>query len=304
MSHAKTNKSSLFLGCIAPNRYPGIEAATILTSKNLGVELVDLKGAGCCPAPGAFGSMDLLTWEALAARNICLSEQMGLNCTVVCNGCYKSLYDVNEKLKTNPAEAAKINDILKLADMKFNGTIEVRHVAEQLYNDVGIKKIRDSVVQPLNGIKVGIHYGCHLLKPGRERNFANPAAFDTENPRFLDEMVEALGAKSMDYENKTMCCGAGGGVRGYKKDFALDMTNEKLKAMEKVGVDCVVDVCPFCHLQFDLGQMEIAEKFGDKHAIPVLHFSQLLGLAQGLSPSELGLEAHQIKVDALLDKIV
>ena len=303
MSHA-ANKFSLYLGCIAPNRYPGIEAATIKTAKTLGVELVDLVGASCCPAPGAFGSMDVLTWEALAARNLCLSEQMGLDCTVVCNGCYKSLYDVNEKLKTNPAEAEKVNGILKLADMKFNGTIEVRHVAEQLYNDVGIKKIRDSVVQPLNGIKVGIHYGCHLLKPGRERNFANPAAFDTENPRFLDEMVEALGAKSMDYENKTMCCGAGGGVRGYKKDFALDMTNEKLKAMEKVGVDCVVDVCPFCHLQFDLGQMEIAEKFGDKHAIPVLHFSQLLGLAQGLSPSELGLEAHQIKVDALLDKIV
>src|SRR5512135_620657 len=148
MSEAKL-KSSLFLGCIAPNRYPGIEAATIKTSKNLGVELVDLKGAGCCPAPGAFGSMDVLTWEALAARNVCLSEQMGLDCTVVCNGCYKSLYDTNEKLKENPKEKAKVNELLKLAGMEFKGTIEVRHIAEQLYKDVGIKKIKDSVEVPL-----------------------------------------------------------------------------------------------------------------------------------------------------------
>jgi heterodisulfide reductase subunit B len=297
------SKTSFYLGCIAPNRYPGIEAASIKTSKALGVELVDLVGASCCPAPCAFGSMDILTWEALAARNICLSEQMGLDCTVVCNGCYKSLYDVNEKLKENPEEKAKVNNLLKLADMEFKGTIEVRHVAEQLYNDIGLKKIRDSVVQPLNGIKVGIHYGCHMLKPGRDRKFNSPA-FSTETPRFLDEMVEALGARSMDYKDKTMCCGAGGGVRGYKIDFALDMTNEKLKNMQEVGVDCIVDVCPFCHLQFDKGQAEIAEKFGDKYDIPVLHYGQLLGLAQGMSPDELGLEAHVIKVDALLDKIV
>ncbi len=295
-----STKSSLFLGCIAPNRYPGIEAATIKTSKNLGLELVDLKGAGCCPAPGAFGSMDITTWEALAARNIALSEQMGLDCTVVCNGCYKSLYDVNEKLKEHPEEKEKINKLLKLADMEYKGTIEVRHVAEQLYKDIGLKNIRDSVVQPLNGIKVGIHYGCHMLKPARDRKFG----FSTERPTFLDEMVEVLGARSMDYKEKMMCCGAGGGVRGYKIDFALDMTNEKLRNMKEVGVDCIVDVCPFCHLQFDKGQVEIAEKFGDKYNIPVLHYGQLLGLAQGMSPDELGLDAHAIKVDALLDKIV
>jgi heterodisulfide reductase subunit B len=303
MSHSASNKSSLYLGCIAPNRYPGIEAATLKTAKNLGLEFADLVGASCCPAPGAFGSMDVLTWEALAARNICLSEKMGLDCTVVCNGCYKSLYDVNEKLKENPAEKAKVNELLKLADMQFQGTIEVRHLAEQLYKDVGIKKIKDSVVTPLNGIKVGVHYGCHMLKPSRERRFGSQA-FSSERPTFLDEMVEALGATSVDYKEKMMCCGAGGGVRGYKKDYALDMTNEKLRNMQEVGVDVIVDVCPFCHLQFDLGQLEIAEKFGDKYNIPVLHFSQLLGLAQGMSPEELGLSAHQIKVDKLLDRIV
>lgn len=303
MNHSAM-KSSLFLGCIAPNRYPGIEAATIKTAKNLGIELVDLKGASCCPAPGAFGSMDVLTWEALAARNVCLSEQMGLDCTVVCNGCYKSLYDTNEKLKENSNEKAKVNELLKLADMEFQGTIEVRHLAEQLYKDVGIKKIKDSVVTPLNGIKVGIHYGCHMLRPARERKFGDASKYSSEKPTFLDEMVEALGATSVDYREKMMCCGAGGGVRGYKIEYALDMTNEKLRNMQEVGVDVIVDICPFCHLQFDRGQLEISEKFGDKYDIPVLHYAQLLGLAQGMSPEELGLDAHVVKVDALLDKIV
>jgi heterodisulfide reductase subunit B len=244
--------------------------------------------------------MDILTWEALAARNVCLSEQMGLDCTVVCNGCYKSLYDTNEKLKENPSERAKVNELLKLAGMEFKGTIEVRHIAEQLYKDVGIKNIRDSVTNPLNGIKVGIHYGCHMLKPGRERKLG----FSTEKPTFLDEMVEALGATSVDYKDKMMCCGAGGGVRGYKIEYALDMTNEKLKSMQEKGVDVIVDVCPFCHLQFDRGQLEIAEKWGHKYDIPVLHYSQLLALAQGMSPDELGLSAHVISVDKLLDKLV
>jgi len=297
------SKTSLYLGCIAPNRYPGIEVAAIKTSKALGVELVDLEGASCCPAPGAFGSMDILTWEALAARNVCLSEKMGLDCTVICNGCYKSLYDVNEKLKENADERKKVNDLLKLAGMEFKGTIEVRHLAEQLYRDVGLKAIRDSVTQPLNGLRVGVHYGCHMLKPGRDRKFGSPA-FGTEYPTFLDEMVEVLGAKSMDYKEKMMCCGAGGGVRGYKIEYALDMTNEKLRNMQEVGVDVIVDVCPFCHLQFDRGQLEIKEKFGDVYNIPVLHYSQLLGLAQGMSPEELGLSAHVIPVDKVLDKIV
>jgi heterodisulfide reductase subunit B len=297
-------KASLYLGCIAPNRYPGIELSTIKTSKALGLELVDLKGASCCPAPGAFGSMDVLTWEALAARNVCLSEKMGLDCAVVCNGCYKSLYDVNERLKENPAEKARVNELLKLAGMEFKGTIEVRHTAEMLYKDIGLKAIRDSVVQPLNGLRVGVHYGCHLLKPARDRKFGDPVRFGTEYPTFLDEMVDALGATSVDYKEKMMCCGAGGGVRGTKIEYALDMTNEKLKNMQEVGVDVVVDTCPFCHLQFDRGQLEIKEKFGHVYNIPVLHYAQLLGLAQGMSPEELGLSAHVVPVDKVLDKIV
>ena len=290
---------NFFLGCIAPNRYPGIEASAVKTSREFGIELCDFKGASCCPAPGAFGSMDINAWLALAARNICLSEKEGKDIALVCNGCYKSLFETNYRLKEDPELREKVNSVLSHAGYEFQGTQEVRHLIDILHKDVGVEKVKESVEVPLTGLNVAIHYGCHLLKPKVERIFDS-----SERPVFFDELVEALGAKSIDYKEKMMCCGAGGGVRSYKIDLALDMVNEKLYNMTQAGADVVVNVCPFCHLQLDRGQLEIKEKFGDVYDLPVLHYNQLLGIAQGMSPEELGLSAHVIDVEPLLAKVL
>ena len=290
---------NFFLGCIAPNRYPGIEASAVKTSRKFDIELRDFKGASCCPAPGAFGSMDVNAWLALGARNICLSEKEGKDIALICNGCYKSLFEANHRLKADPAMREKVNSILANIDYEFQGSVEVRHLIDILYNDVGTEKVKESVEVPLTGVNVAIHYGCHLLKPKFDRTFGS-----SERPRFFDELVEALGATSVDYKEKMMCCGAGGGVRSYKMDLALDIANEKLYNMTQAGADVIVDVCPFCHLQLDRGQVEIKEKFGDVYDLPVLHYNQLLGLAQGMNPDELGLDAHEISVEPLLAKIM
>jgi heterodisulfide reductase subunit B len=290
---------NFFLGCIAPNRYPGIEASSVKTARKLDIELCDLKGASCCPAPGAFGSMDVNAWLALGARNICLSEKESKDIALVCNGCYKSLFEANHRLKADPALKEKVNSILANIDYEFQGTIEVRHLIDILYNDVGTEKVKESVELPLTGLNVAVHYGCHLLRPKFDRIFGS-----SERPRFFDELVEALGATSVDYKEKMMCCGAGGGVRSGNLDQALDMCSEKLYNMVQAGADVVVNVCPFCHLQLDRGQTEIKEKFGDVYDLPVLHYNQLLGIAQGMNPEELGLEAHGISVEPLLAKIL
>jgi len=159
--------------------------------------------------------------------------------------------------------------------------------------------VKESVEVPLTGVNVAIHYGCHLLKPKFDRTFGS-----SERPRFFDEWLRRLGATSIDYKEKMMCCGAGGGVRSYKMDLALDIANEKLYNMTQANADVIVDVCPFCHLQLDRGQVEIKEKFGDVYDLPVLHYNQLLGLAQGMNPDELGLDAHEISVEPLLAKIL
>lgn len=297
---------AFYLGCIAPNRYPGAEAAAVRTSKKLGINLVDLKGASCCPAPGAFGSIDLNVWYAMAARNLVLAEQMNMDIALVCNGCYKSIWEVNHKLKHNAKLREGVNTVLKEIDMQFKGTINVYHLAELLYDPeiAGVAAIADSVKTPLDGAKIAVHYGCHLLKPRKDREFKNEKMSKTENETWVEEMVAALGAEPVEYRNKMQCCGAGGGVRGYDIVHSLDITNEKLINIREAGADAITDLCPFCQLQFDRGQIEIQEKFGVSYNIPVLHYCELLGLAQGMSPQELALDLHGISCEPFLQKVL
>ena len=292
---------AFFLGCIAPNRYPGCEAAAIKTSAKVGIELLPLNGAGCCPAPGAFGAIDLKVWYALAARNIVLAEQMNMDITLICNGCYKSIWEVNHILKHNDELRDGVNEVLAEVDMEFKGSIDVWHLAELYYDPkiCGVDKIASTVTRPLTGTKIAVHYGCHLMKPAKERHFG-----DTENPMWIDELVEALGAEAVQYRNKMQCCGAGGGVRGYDIVHSLDITNEKLINLQEVGADALTEVCPFCQLQYDRGQIEIQEKFGQTYNLPVLHYNELLGLAQGMTPQELALDLHGIDCKPFLEKIL
>ncbi len=291
------NKLSLFLGCIVPNRYPGIEKATKLCLQRLEIDACDLPGASCCPAPGVFKSFDKATWLALASRNIVLSERMERDVLTVCNGCYGSLADANMELKKDPEMKACTNSCLKEIGMEFRGTSEIRHIIEFLYKEFGPEKLKEYITTPLD-LKVALHYGCHLIKPSKDRNLG-----DTESPVFFDELVEVTGAKSVDYTDKMMCCGAGGGVRSGYADESLEMLEHKLDCICKAGVDCIVNACPFCHLQFDRGQIAVNEKFGTDYSIPVLHYSQLLGLALGFSPDQLGIEQNAVQNIEFLAKI-
>lgn len=288
---------SLFLGCIIPNRYPGIEKATKLVLDGLGMDWADLAGASCCPAPGVFRSFDKVTWLSLAARNIVLSEQMERDVLTICNGCFGSLADANHELKNNPPLVKQVNKHLDGIGMKYSGSAEVRHIIEFLSKEIGVEKIKDAVKHPLD-LKVALHYGCHLIKPSKERDLGT-----VENPVFFDELVEATGAESVDYEDKMACCGAGGGVRSALLEKSLEMADAKLLHIAEAGVDCIVNACPFCHLQLDFGQVDIKDKFGREYNIPVLHYSQLLAVAMGHPPEDVGIDLNFIKKKEFLDRL-
>jgi len=285
-------KFALFLGCVIPNRYPFIERATRAVAEKFKIELLDMKGASCCPAPGVFRGFDIDTWLVIGARNITIAEELGVDIALMCNGCYGSLLEVNHTLKHDKEKRRMVNEHLAKIGKEFKGSIEIRHVVDIFYNDIGPEKIKNRTKYgrkiPLN-LNLALHYGCHLTKPKDIRPWGN----DVENPTFFDELVEISGCKSLDYKDKNMCCGAGGGVRGAFKELSLDYTREKLENIAAANADAIITCCPFCHLQFDLGQVEVNNIFKDKISapfkIPVLYFTQLIGLAMGMTPEELGL---------------
>jgi len=281
----KMAKYAFFLGCIAPLRYPGIEKSTREVCKALGIELVDLTDANCCPAPGVIKSFSKATWLAAAARNLALAEKEGLDIITICNGCYGSLFDAAHELHEDKELLKEVNKVLAEIGMKYSGGTKVRHFAEVLYNEVGAEKIKEAVKKPL-AYKVAAFYGCHFLKPGNIKNLDDP-----ENPKILDELIAATGAESMPRKQKGMCCGAGGGLRSQFGATALNFTKTNLENIKEGGAEMIIDVCPFCHLQFDLGQKDLGFKF------PVLHLSQLYGIAMGMDAKDLGLDVHVTPVN-------
>jgi len=290
---------SFFLGCVMPNRFPNLEASIRVVLPKLGIQLEDLEGASCCPAPGVIRSFNEPTWLALASRNLALAEMSGHDLITGCNGCYGTFKDALVEVREHPDRLKEVQKVFKGMDLKFEGKVEAKHVIEVI-SELGPDFIRKKVTRPIKGVKVGVHYGCHLLKPSKNRPWEQ-----TQRHTFLDELVEATGAESTKYKDKNICCGAGGGVRGSQVAVSIDIAKEKLDNLIEAGVDCIVNVCSFCHLQYEDSQAQLNKELGEKkYQIPVLYYTQLLGLAIGLNPTELGLDKHIVNTQPLLDKIL
>jgi heterodisulfide reductase subunit B len=215
-----------------------------------------------------------------------------------CNGCYGTFKETLAVIHEHPERLKEVQDVFKGLGIKFQGKVDAKHLIEVI-NEIGTEKIKESLTKSLEGIRVGVHYGCHLLKPSKNRPWKQSLRHT-----FLDELVEVTGASSVKYKDKFLCCGAGGGVRGSQIAVSIDIAKEKLDNMMEAGVDCIVDVCSFCHLQFEFSQVQLNKELGEqRYNIPVLYYTQLLGLAMGFNPTELGLEVHVINTQPLLDKI-
>jgi len=286
-------KYAFFLGCVIPTKYPQFEMVTRKSLPKLGIELVDVEGFSCCPEPWNFKSHNIMAWLTIAARNLAIAEEAGLDILTLCSGCFATLAEAKHILDEKPELREKVNTRLSKIGKKFNGTISAKHVVQVLRDDVGTEQIKESVTRPLEDIKVGVHYGCHLLKPSETLGVDDPA-----DPRILETILEPLGAQIIPYSERLSCCTGG----SQDEEIIFKLRYNKLHSLEEVQADCMTLVCPACFEAFDLGQVMLNRKLEKKFNIPVLYYVQLLGLAQGLKGEEVGIDKHKVRSPALVEK--
>ena len=283
-----------FFGCMMTTKYPHFESAVRRTVTKLGMELVDVEGFTCCPDPIYFQARDKMKWYAIAARNICLAEEKGLDIITTCSGCTATLSEVNLALKEDKQLRAKINEKLKKIGKEFKGSINIRHAVTVIRDDFGYDKVKETVTMPLNGLKVAVHYGCHLLKPSHIMRVDDP-----DHPTILENLLSAIGAEPIHHKKTLLCCGRACFSEQIPDNMVLDI----LGSIKEEKADCMGLICPTCFDEFDMGQIIKGRKYNKKLDIPVVYYFQLLGLAQGLKPEEVGLTNHKVKVDGILEKL-
>jgi len=261
----------------------------------LDVELVELRETVCCG--DAVRSVKSLMADYLAARVLALVKLTGLkNLLVPCNRCHFAISETRMKMAKNRETSRKVTDLLAEEGLECDLDFRVWHTLDFLHKVVGLDRIKGAVVKPLSVLKLASHYGCQILRYsdlGR--------VDDAESPRKLDELICALGAQSLDYEEKLDCCGSA--LMYGHADSAISLAGTKLKALRALNVDGLVLSCPDCASMFDSRQKEAQSAIGTTLSLPVLYYTQLLGLGLKLKPEQLGLHLNQSPIDELLAKI-
>ena len=287
----------LFKGCLIPTSLPYMEVAARRALEILEIEITETDKFSCCPDPVGIKAVSELTWLSMAARNLSIAQEIGKDILTLCNGCYETLKEASHTLSEDSELLEKVNKILSSFNREYDGNTIVKHIAEVLYLDIGPDQISQIIKKALYGLKVAAFYGCHILRPSGILNFDDP-----ENPKSLDELITALGADSVPRMRKVLCCGAP--LLGVNMDLSLKIAKENLDNMKASGADCIVTLCPFCQTQFDRNQKVVERKFNKEYNLPVFYYPELLCLALGVDPNQLGFDLHRVKVDSVLNKII
>ncbi|MHA1772329.1 MAG: CoB--CoM heterodisulfide reductase iron-sulfur subunit B family protein [Candidatus Thorarchaeota archaeon] len=283
---------NLYMGCSVPANYPNYEAATLKVAEALGMELIYMEGVGCCGSPN-LRAVDYFGWLVVNARTLAIGEKNGHDIVTPCNGCFGSLKDVLYHLKHDKKDMKKVNDELKKYGLELKGSVRVRHIVEAMYTDIGIEAIKKKVIRPLDGVKIAVHYGCHILRPKDVTEV---------NPENLDELLRATGATVVEYPLWKQCCGAT--VLPVNEDLAIRLAHDKLKSMRDAGAEFAMVICPACGNQLDLQQFGIKDIYGVEFNLPVLFYPQILALAMGMDEDEVGLSMNRVPADPILSHFV
>jgi heterodisulfide reductase subunit B len=243
------------------------------------VELKELEDWNCCGATTYFHVDELLAYT-LCARNLAMAEKENLDLVAPCSACYKNSYFTNKHLREDPDLADHINYALEEDDLSYSGKSDVKHLMEVFYCDVGIDEIREKVTKPLEGLKVAPYYGCQILRPKKDDE-------DVEQAEFFEELMSAIGAEPIPYPLKLKCCG--GSLLISNRIAALSMVRNLLQNALDNNADVIATACPMCQVNLECYQLQVNQEFGTRFEVPVVYFTQLMGLALGIPGKKLGI---------------
>ncbi len=289
-------KFALFTGCVAKGATRELMLATIKSAEGLGIDFVEMKSAACCGA-GVLSEKNPVLTDAINARTFALAEEQNLDLITICSTCQGNLKMSECHLDSDAEYKDKINHVLNPGGHQYRGgKIKIKHFSNILATPEGKELLRQNIKRPLTGLKTAAFYGCYVLRPSELSEYEDP-----DNPKELEELFEILGATPIYYPSRIKCCGFP--IIMMNKEASHELAGNALIEAVEEGADCVVTGCPLCHLSLDSYQPEIENLRKKHYSIPILHFPQLVALALGYSPEEIGMDKHIVST-AGLDKIL
>jgi len=276
-------KIAYYPGCSNHGTSREFEMSALAVFKDLGVELEEVPDWVCCAASPGHHHSKLLS-VSLGAYNLSQAKPLNLPVLTTCAACYSRLSAANYELMHDKKLAAQVAEAV---EEPYDGSVEVRHIVDFLADDVGLEEIQKKVHRRLEGLKVACYYGCLLTRPP---DYA--VVDDTEEPRKMERILESVGAEPVDWSHRTECCGAA--FPFSRVDIVEGLAAKILVAAEKAGADCIAVACPMCHANLDMRQSGAGRIAGKKLRIPIVYLTELIGLAYGHKPRELGLHMHLV----------
>ncbi len=282
-------------GCSLDASAHAYDASTKRIGETLGLTFVEIDGWNCCGATEYF-TINALPAYSLVARNLSLATEIDGTQELVapCSACYLNLRKTDQNMGKYPKLNTQVNQALAAGELHYApGSLRVRHLLDVITEDVGYETIGQHVTQPLKGLRVAPYYGCLITRPGTEHN--------PEYPTHLDKLLGILGATVIDFPLKTHCCG--GHMTQISENTAFELLRRLLQNAADYHADILVTLCPMCQLNLDAYQSQVNRTFNTDFSIPVMFFTQMMGLAFGMQPDELGIGSEMVSAKAALNKI-
>lgn len=287
-------KVAYYPGCALEGSAGPYDRSTRALVKSLGLEMDTLNDWNCCGAMEVKNVHPMLQ-TYMSARNLAIaSEQMGYDTVMApCNGCYHNLKKAEYELATSTEALNTVQDLAKKADDPvYKGDVRTIHLLEWLMEELGPEGMKQKISKSLNGMKIANYYGCMYTRPRQifPEKDQGPGSESTYKPHFMDDLLAAAGAQNVDFPLKTACCG--GAHTLSDADTSTQLVLNLLQAAEDAGAEVIATECPLCHSGLELHQVRAETEFGIKTNVKIIYFTQLLGLAMGLSARKLGIHEN------------